>query len=85
MPNGNAALRRWCAAAGGRRRGARLAAEEYLSDRHVSIAEIAFLLGFSDQSSFNRALRRWTGMPPGRWRKQRARMRGATSSPDAVS
>jgi AraC-like DNA-binding protein len=49
---------------------ARLAAE-YLADPRVGIAEVAFLLGFSDQSSFNRAFRRWTGEAPGRWRKQR--------------
>jgi AraC-like DNA-binding protein len=47
-------------------------AEEYLADPSVSIAEVAFLLGFSDQSSFNRAFGRWTGVSPGRWRRQRA-------------
>lgn len=47
-------------------------AEEYLTDPQVSIAEVAFLLGFSDQSSFNRAFGRWTGLSPGRWRRQRA-------------
>jgi len=50
-------------------------AEEYLSDPAVSIAEVAFLLGFSDQSSFNRAFHRWTGDAPGRWRRRRARPR----------
>ena len=45
-------------------------AEEYLSDPSVSIAEVAFLLGFSDQSSFNRAFRRWTGRAPGQWRRE---------------
>src|SRR5690606_31476348 len=44
-------------------------AEEYLADSSVGIAEVAFLLGFGDQSSFNRAFRRWTGETPGRWRK----------------
>lgn len=44
----------------------------YLADATVSIAEVAFLLGFSDQSSFNRAFRRWTGESPGRWRRRRA-------------
>jgi len=46
-------------------------AEEYLTDPKVSIAEAAFLLGFSDQSSFHRAFRRWTGESPGHWRKRR--------------
>ena len=45
-------------------------AEGYLADPRVSIAEVAFLLGFSDQSSFNRAFRRWTGDSPGRWRRR---------------
>lgn len=45
-------------------------AEEYLSDRSVSTAEVAFLLGFSDQTAFNRAFRRWTGETPGRWRRR---------------
>jgi AraC-like DNA-binding protein len=45
---------------------------DYLADRNVSIAEVAFMLGFSDQSSFNRAFRRWTGESPGRWRRRRA-------------
>jgi AraC-like DNA-binding protein len=44
-------------------------AQGYLSDPGVSSAEVAFLLGFSDPSSFNRAFRRWTGKSPGRWRK----------------
>lgn len=47
-------------------------AQEYLTDPKVSIAEVAFLLGFSDQSSFNRAFRRWTGESPGRWRRRHA-------------
>ena len=46
-------------------------AREYLADPMVSIAEVAFLLGFSDQTSFNRAFRRWTGKSPGRWRRGR--------------
>lgn len=44
-------------------------AESYLADTAVSIPEVAFLLGFSEQSSFHRAFRRWTGSAPGRWRR----------------
>jgi AraC-like DNA-binding protein len=45
-------------------------AESYLTDRAVSIPEVAFLLGFSEQSSFHRAFQRWTGSAPGRWRRE---------------
>jgi AraC-like DNA-binding protein len=45
-------------------------AAQYLADAKVGIAEVAFLLGFSDQTSFNRAFRRWTGDTPGQWRKR---------------
>lgn len=34
-----------------------------------SIAEIAFETGFSEQSSFNRAFKRWTGLSPVEFRK----------------
>ena len=47
-------------------------AESYLADRTVSIPEVAFLLGFSEQSSFHRAFQRWTGSAPGRWRRERS-------------
>ncbi len=45
-------------------------AEGYLTNPRVSIAEVACLLGFSEQSSFNRAFQRWTGESPGRWRQR---------------
>jgi AraC-like DNA-binding protein len=34
------------------------------------IAEIAFALGYPDQSSFTRAFARWSDMPPSEWRKR---------------
>lgn len=36
------------------------------------LAEIAHSLGFAEVSTFYRAFRRWTGLPPARWRKQQA-------------
>jgi len=41
-----------------------------LKDPSVSILDISFLLGFSEQSAFNHAFRRWTGTTPGDFRKQ---------------
>ncbi len=41
---------------------------EYLREPGVSLAEVAWLLGFAEQSSFTRAFKRWTGKPPGEWR-----------------
>ena len=51
-------------------------AEGYLTDPAVSVSEVAFLLGFSEQSAFNRAFRRWTGESPGRWRRRGSAGRG---------
>jgi AraC-like DNA-binding protein len=48
------------------------AAKNYLSDRGISVAEVAYLLGFSEQSSFNHAFKRWTGQAPNEFRKQAA-------------
>jgi AraC-like DNA-binding protein len=42
----------------------------YIAQRHVGIAEIAFLTGFSDASAFYRAFRRWTGTTPAEYRRQ---------------
>ncbi|MBE3639471.1 helix-turn-helix domain-containing protein [Mangrovicoccus algicola] len=39
-----------------------------LADRGLSLAEIAFLLGYAEQSSFSTAFRRWTGRSPGAFR-----------------
>src|SRR5690606_16800270 len=45
------------------------AARSYLRDRQISMAEVAYLLGFAEQSSFNRAFKRWTGKAPNEYRK----------------
>ncbi|MGH8455084.1 MAG: helix-turn-helix domain-containing protein, partial [Nevskiales bacterium] len=43
-------------------------AQQYLREGRVSVCEITFRLGFSDQSSFTRAFKRWTGRAPGEFR-----------------
>ena len=42
-------------------------AEDYLKRKQHSFAEIAFMLGFSDQSNFARAFKRWTSLTPGQF------------------
>lgn len=39
-----------------------------LGRAHYSVADISALLGYSDAANFGRAFRRWTGVPPGRYR-----------------
>jgi len=39
-------------------------AETYLREKKHSQAQIAYLLGFSEQSNFSRAFKRWTSMSP---------------------
>lgn len=39
-------------------------ARSYVSDRRLSVTEIAFILGFADTSTFSRAFKRWTGLSP---------------------
>jgi AraC-like DNA-binding protein len=41
----------------------------YLKKPDVSIFEVAFLLGYSDQSAFNHAFKRWTGRTPREFRR----------------
>ncbi len=45
-------------------------AEGYLRDATLSLAEVAYLLGYDEQPSFFRAFRRWHGTTPGAWRRQ---------------
>lgn len=45
-------------------------AQELLRDSTSSIAEIAFLTGFSEQSTFSRAFKRWVGQAPAQFRQQ---------------
>lgn len=48
-------------------------ADAYLRDPGLELAEIALLLGYSEQSAFTRAFRAWTGLAPAQWRRQHLR------------
>ena len=54
------------------------AAESYLRQEGIALCEVSHLLGFSDQSAFNRAFKRWTGATPRAYRLGRASARRAT-------
>ncbi|NMO23072.1 helix-turn-helix transcriptional regulator, partial [Pyxidicoccus fallax] len=42
---------------------------QYLKDPHLGVSEVAFLLGYSELSTFDRAFKRWTGLTPRVWRE----------------
>jgi AraC-like DNA-binding protein len=44
----------------------------YLADPKIAVAEVAFLLGYSEPSPFHRAFKRWTGKTPSEMRKHAA-------------
>ena len=43
-------------------------AEKLLRDTGYSLAEVAYLTGFSEQSAFTRAFKRWAGQTPRSYR-----------------
>ncbi|MGC4060497.1 MAG: AraC family transcriptional regulator [Aquabacterium sp.] len=43
-------------------------AELHLRDARLTLSEVGALLGYSEQSAFSRAFRRWTGVSPLQWR-----------------
>ena len=47
-------------------------AEMHLRDTRLTLAEVGALLGYTEQSAFSRAFKRWTGMAPLPWRQQQA-------------
>lgn len=53
-------------------------AKKYLAERDLPVSEIAWLLGFSEVSSFTNAFKRWTGMTP-------RQFRAASAFPDLAS
>jgi AraC family transcriptional regulator len=48
-------------------------AKALLSDNEASLAGIALVCGFCDQSHFTRSFTAWTGISPGRWRRSGCR------------
>jgi AraC-like DNA-binding protein len=50
-------------------------AEQHLRDGRLSLADVALLLGYSEQSAFTRAFKRWTGHTPTQWREEQAQAR----------
>ena len=59
-------------------------ARMYLADPKLAIFEVAFLLGYSEPSAFNRAFRRWTGTSPSDFRSKPANGRGRRRRPDVL-
>ncbi|MES2091617.1 MAG: AraC family transcriptional regulator ligand-binding domain-containing protein [Pseudomonadota bacterium] len=51
----------------------RAQAELYLGNADIALIEVAQRLGFATQSSFHHAFKRWSGMPPGEYRRQKLR------------
>lgn len=49
----------------------RSTAERYLRESSASLADVAFMLGYSDQSTFQQAFKRWSGITPGQFRAAR--------------
>ena len=43
-------------------------ADEFLVDRNLAVSEVAFLLGYSEPSTFYRAFRRWHDVSPREFR-----------------
>ena len=43
---------------------------DHLNDPRLTLAEVAWLLGYSEHSAFTRAFRRWTGESPQQWRSR---------------
>ena len=47
------------------------AAQRYLADTSLPIAEVAYLLGYSEPAAFHRAFKRWNGATPHAFRLER--------------
>lgn len=46
-------------------------AHQYISNKELTLVDVALMLGFTEQSSFGRAFKRWYGISPGCYRRLR--------------
>lgn len=46
-------------------------AMDYIVQKHLSLSEIGYLVGFSSVGNFNRAFKRWTNQTPGDYRQSK--------------
>lgn len=53
----------------------RSCAEALLRNAELTLSEVTFMLGYSDQSNFQHAFKRWTGRTPGEFRTEISRPR----------
>jgi AraC-like DNA-binding protein len=51
-------------------------ARDYLGQPGLSLLDIAFLLGYQEQSAFTHAFKEWSGTNPGAWRERQAAAAG---------
>lgn len=60
-------------------------AELHLADERLTLADVSELLGYTEQSAFSRAFKRWSGQAPLTWRQRlRHREAGAPGSHDTT-
>lgn len=57
-------------------------ARQYVADPAVPLAEVSFVLGFSEPSAFHRAFKRWTGRTPASFRREAGHCGVTTSRPE---
>jgi AraC-like DNA-binding protein len=55
-------------------------AERHLRDATMNLTDVAFLLGYSEQSAFQRAFKRWSGQTPAQYRAQASTQKAGLSS-----
>jgi len=54
-------------------------AKAYVNEPDLALTEIAYLLGFSEQSAFTRAFQRWYGVAPSQYRSKRLAASGSAT------